>query len=161
MEYIALKFNGTSPLVTSPASNTSSTMSIPLPLWKLFGNYCLPANQQCFLGILSLPSLLSPAELSESPLIHPRLWQPGLYSPSCLCPGRCQHLVPGPLSISAFSSAVVPFIPLSLATPWTSSSPSLHHFRSHQVRPSSSSSSSALQPVCGHGLTWPADSFCT
>ena len=72
---------------------------------------------------LSHPIPLPSAELSDLPLIHPRLGQAELLSSSGLCARRCQLLAPSPLSLST-SSATVSFILLSTlpAAPWTSSS---------------------------------------
>lgn len=105
-----------------------------------------PANQPCFLGMRSHPSLLSPAEISKPPLFHPRLCGNLDYTLSCHCPRKCHHhLIPGPLSISTFSSSVV-FTLLSLATPWTLS---CRYCTTFEI--TKSNSPPYLHP--GHGLT--------
>ena len=97
-----------------------------------------PVYPLCFFEeLMALSHTIPPssAELSDLPLIHPRLEQEGLLSSSGLCPRRCQFLAPSPLSLST-SSATVSFTLSTLpAAAWTSSSLWLHGFQSHQIKP--------------------------
>lgn len=64
-----------------------------------------PGHQSCSfeaLTVLSHPSGLSSAELSQPPLVPPE-WQPGSHAFFCFCPRRWQRLAPRPLGL-LFSS---------------------------------------------------------